>query len=162
VFSMRAFISAGSLKRSLPLALGLMAFAMAAKPALANHGVSLAAANDYIRVTIQPKGGAYNSWCWVKQEGTGWQYLGRSDETGRVTTLRVLRNKELKFAIVVVNTGQSFHIGPGWRNGDNLVHAEVYQYGPAYRVGWEDIYGSSDEDYNDAQFVVEGAYLFNP
>lgn len=144
------------------LTLGAAAMVMSAPAAHAHHGVSLAAAGDVVRVTILPKDAAYTHEIWLKQPGTNWLYLGRSDQVGRVRTIRVLRHRELQFAIRVLDTDELFFIGPRSRNDDGLVHAEVYRDGPAYIVGWEDVYGHNDEDYNDARFRVEGAYLYSP
>jgi len=115
-----------------------------------------------VRVTILPKDAAYTHEIWLKQPGTNWLYLGRSDETGRVRTILVYPGRELQFAIRVLDTGDVFFIGPRSRNSDGLVHAEVYGVWGGYLVGWEDLYGQTDEDYNDVLFRVEGAFVYGP
>ena len=61
---------------------------------------------------------------------------------------------ELIFQIYVQNTGYSFFSGPAWRNPDNLAHAMVndeYSLTETY-VGFEDLYGGGDQDYDDLNF----------
>ncbi len=61
---------------------------------------------------------------------------------------------ELIFQIYVTNTGYSFYSGPAWRNPDNLAHAVVDDaYSPTETyVGFEDLYGGGDQDYDDLMF----------
>lgn len=61
---------------------------------------------------------------------------------------------ELKFYIVVQNTGDVFFTGPGTRNADGQAHAHVV---PEWRpgetfVGFEDLFGGGDQDYDDLKF----------
>lgn len=61
---------------------------------------------------------------------------------------------ELIFRIYVNDTGDSFFTGPGSRNSDGLEHAVVddaYSLTETY-VGFEDILGGGDHDYNDVMF----------
>lgn len=61
---------------------------------------------------------------------------------------------ELIFQIYVQNTGYNFFSGPAWRNPDNLVHAVVDDEYSATEtfVGFEDLYGGGDLDYDDLMF----------
>lgn len=55
----------------------------------------------------------------------------------------------------VVNTGFVWHTGSGANNVDGLAHANVtYNYGAPGRtlVGFEDLYGGGDLDFNDHKF----------
>lgn len=61
---------------------------------------------------------------------------------------------ELIFRIYVINTGQSFFTGDASRNPDGLFHAVVddaYSATAAY-VGFEDLLGGGDLDYDDLNF----------
>lgn len=61
---------------------------------------------------------------------------------------------ELIFAINVLNTGDTFYSGPASRNADGLAHAVVddaFSLTETY-VGFEDLYGGGDKDYDDLQF----------
>ena len=62
----------------------------------------------------------------------------------------------LDIQLHVVNTGYVWHTGSGAGNADGLAHANVvYNWGgEAGRtfVGFEDLYGGGDKDYNDHMF----------
>ncbi|MDQ5978273.1 MAG: hypothetical protein QG602_1247 [Verrucomicrobiota bacterium] len=61
---------------------------------------------------------------------------------------------ELIFRINVVNTGDNFYSGPASRNADGLAHAVVddaFSASETY-VGFEDLYGGGDRDYDDLNF----------
>ncbi|MDX2496116.1 MAG: DUF4114 domain-containing protein [Desulfuromusa sp.] len=65
---------------------------------------------------------------------------------------------ELIFSLFVTNTGDTFYTGLADRNPDNLAHVMVdfdIITGIAY-VGFEDLYGGGDEDYNDCMFMFSG------
>jgi hypothetical protein len=64
---------------------------------------------------------------------------------------------ELLFGIFVENTSDVFLMGPGSRNGDGLAHATLDSLGGGkFRVGFEDILGGGDRDYDDNVFLFEG------
>jgi hypothetical protein len=77
-------------------------------------------------------------------------------------TLGVAVGDELVFGIYVYDTGDIFYMGPAARNLDNVLHASVEgpnvvtPYGTGYVVGFEDLYGGGDWDYNDNRFLFEG------
>ncbi len=61
---------------------------------------------------------------------------------------------ELQFAIYVLDTGHTFFSGDASRNADGLAHAVVdteYYTGETY-VGFEDLWGGGDRDYDDVAF----------
>lgn len=65
--------------------------------------------------------------------------------------------EELVFGIVVQNTGYTYKMGPASRNPDSVFHAAVKDNGDgSFSVGFEDIYGGGDADYNDNVFKFEG------
>jgi len=61
---------------------------------------------------------------------------------------------ELEFAIYVLNTGETFYSGPGTRNPDGLAHVKTDDLivAPEVWVGFEDLLGGGDMDYDDVQF----------
>jgi len=64
---------------------------------------------------------------------------------------------ELIFGIRVINTGQTYLMGAGARNLDRVVHARVEsQRAGSIVVGFEDLYGGGDRDYNDLRFLFQG------
>lgn len=62
----------------------------------------------------------------------------------------------LDIQLHVANTGDVWHTGSGSNNADSIAHANViYNYqGETGRtfVGFEDLYGGGDQDYNDHMF----------
>lgn len=71
---------------------------------------------------------------------------------------------ELIFAIYVRNTGNWYYSGPAWRNADGQVHAAVEPSpdGLSWRVGFEDLWGGGDRDYNDINIVITGDLFVVP
>jgi hypothetical protein len=64
---------------------------------------------------------------------------------------------ELVFATQVVTTGDHWQSGPGTRNRDGVVHgAATYEGGCAWLIGFEDLDGGGDLDYNDIVMEVSG------
>ena len=61
---------------------------------------------------------------------------------------------ELIFGIRVLNTGYVFYSGPGSRNPDGLPHNVVDNsvYPGETYVGFEDLFGGGDQDYDDNNF----------
>ncbi len=70
---------------------------------------------------------------------------------------------EMVFGIRVTNTGDVFKMGPASRNADGLIHAAVDATARAgwLRVGFEDIYGGGDRDYDDNVFDFRGGLRTN-
>lgn len=73
------------------------------------------------------------------------------------------KGAELVFGIKVQNTGRTFVTGPGSRNPDGIPHANVNFVNfnknsstNVARVGFEDLFGGGDKDYNDFKFQVSG------
>lgn len=70
---------------------------------------------------------------------------------------------ELVFGIEVVQTGNRFLIGPGTRNPDGLAHAIVEPTGVGTAlVGFEDLLGGGDSDFNDNLFNFTAVVVNRP
>lgn len=64
---------------------------------------------------------------------------------------------ELIFGIFVHNTGYTYYMGDGSRNPDGIMHAAVDDIGGGhYIVGFEDLFGGGDFDYDDHRFDFSG------
>jgi hypothetical protein len=64
---------------------------------------------------------------------------------------------ELVFGIYVENTGDTFRMGAASRNSDSMMHAGVDNLGGGvFLVGFEDLLGGGDRDYDDNVFRFEG------
>lgn len=73
-----------------------------------------------------------------------------SKQVGDLIVLGEVPAGELILGIYVQNTGETFKTGPGSRNPDGLVHAAI----AGSTVGFEDILGGGDFDYNDAMLLL--------
>ncbi len=60
---------------------------------------------------------------------------------------------ELIFKLLVKQTGDVFYTGFGERNGDGIGHAAVENVDGQVFVGFEDLFGGGDFDYNDLVFA---------
>lgn len=65
------------------------------------------------------------------------------------------KGTELTFRMHVNNTGHDFYTGPASANFDNVLHAKAtLDDNKSAVLGFEDIQGGGDRDYNDIQFRV--------
>ncbi len=67
---------------------------------------------------------------------------------------------ELQFQIYVMNTGATWYSGDAARNSDGLAHNMVInEWAPGMTVvGFEDLVGAGDQDYDDLAFGLSNAY----
>lgn len=84
--------------------------------------------------------------------------IGSNRETGKTIDLGTFAaGAELVFKMFVTNTLTSYFTGAGINNPDGLAHAKVDFLSPGVaRVGFEDLYGGGDADYNDLVFTLTG------
>ncbi|MBI3456326.1 MAG: DUF4114 domain-containing protein [Candidatus Rokubacteria bacterium] len=69
----------------------------------------------------------------------------------------ILPGDEAVFGIFVLDTGHTFLTGPGSRNPDGIEHAIVDDLGGGIViVGFEDLFGGGDLDFDDTVFRFEG------
>lgn len=94
--------------------------------------------------------------------------FGTNHDVGRTTTFDPSSfgfspGEELMFGIFVRNTGFTFLMGAATRNPDNLMHAAVDSLGGGvFIVGFEDLYGGGDRDYDDHNFRFTGGLATSP
>jgi len=68
-------------------------------------------------------------------------------------------NTLLTFKMTVTNTGFSFFTGDASSNPDSFIHAAFdNKFGQPLVVGFEDILGGGDKDYNDLVFSLSNVY----
>lgn len=87
--------------------------------------------------------------------------VGQTFNLGNLAALYgIAPGSELIFGILVLNTGNTFKMGPGGRNPDGVEHVLVdYAEGDGGDIallGFEDLFGGGDHDYNDANFQILG------
>jgi hypothetical protein len=64
---------------------------------------------------------------------------------------------ELTFGLDVHDTGDHWQSGPASRNADGVAHVAVtYEGDCSWLIGFEDLFGGGDLDYNDVVVRVEG------
>ena len=64
---------------------------------------------------------------------------------------------EMIFGVQVLTTGDHWQSGPATRNSDGVVHGAVtYEGNCSWLMGFEDLNGGGDLDYNDVVLRVEG------
>jgi hypothetical protein len=87
--------------------------------------------------------------------------VGQTFDLGNLATLHgVAPGSELIFGILVLNTGNTFKMGPGGRNPDGVEHVLMdyaeSEGGDVALLSFADLFGGGDDDYNDAIFLVQG------
>lgn len=110
-----------------------------------------------VRVTVLPASAGYTSELWLFEPGPA-RRLATNRDVGNVVDLEPIpAGTEMVFGTKVLNTGDEFRMGPGSRNGDGLAHAVVdFQAEGHALVGFEDLFGGGDRDYNDNVFDFQG------
>ena len=90
-------------------------------------------------------------------------YFGTNHSVGLITTVNPEDDfgysigDELMFGIYVRDSGYTYLMGGAARNPDGLIHAAVDNLGSnQYIVGFEDLYGGGDLDYDDNRFLFSG------
>lgn len=98
----------------------------------------------------------YTSDVWLDDPSYQFIGTGHVTPTGTIVDLGVfVAGPELIFAIHVRNTGHTYYSGPGSRNPDGIVHAAVRDLGGGFwHIGFEDLYGGGDKDYDDINLVL--------
>lgn len=67
---------------------------------------------------------------------------------------------ELIFSIFVNDTGHTFFNGIASNNADNVLHTAYSNYhGKPLKVGFEDLYGGGDRDFNDLVFSLSNIVI---
>jgi hypothetical protein len=123
-----------------------------------------------VQVTVLPYSAAYTSQLILFSTPSP-LIIANSSQVGQVVNLGNLAvlygitpGSELIFGILVLNTGNTFKMGPGGRNPDGVEHVMVdYAEGAGEDyalLGFEDLFGGGDQDYNDANFLLEGGIGF--
>jgi hypothetical protein len=150
--------------RAFAAAVGVLAAAgglvVAGGPALAAPvlGGQLFGTGGEVTVEVLPATSGFTSELRLCQPGEPQQFLALDSDVGSVVTVGTFpAGVELVFCIFVRNTGQTYYMGPASRNPDNVLHATVDATGPgAAIVGFEDLFGGGDRDYDDNVFKFTG------
>lgn len=126
-------------------------------------GGQLFATGARVEVQVLPASAGFTSELWLFEPGPA-RRLATNRDVGLVVDLGTFpAGVELVFGIKVLNTGQTFKMGPGDRNPDGIPHAVVNFLEPGRaHVGFEDLFGGGDRDYNDNVFEFRGGIVEEP
>ncbi|MCY7316766.1 MAG: PEP-CTERM sorting domain-containing protein [Rubrivivax sp.] len=157
-----SFVSRARILASSLVAATLLTTAGAAS-AVPVLGAQLFWAGGDVQITVQPATAGYTSELNLYSADPD-IFLALNSSFGTVVTLTAAIidanhnvGDELVFGIFVRNTGDIFLMGAGSRNADGLVHAGVDNLGGGVlRVGFEDLFGGGDRDYDDNVFDFRG------
>lgn len=139
------------------LCLGLMSRPASAAEVL---GGMLVATGGPLSVTVQDSYAGYTSYLYLKNPDPNQPdiYIAENKQFGTTVTLPTYpAGTPLQFYIDVPGVFDTFFMGDGTLNIDGLPHAEVDYLGAGQAlVGFEDIRGGGDLDYNDNIFLFQG------
>lgn len=120
-------------------------------------GAQLFATGGDIVVEVQPATAGFVSELWLYSPGPA-QFIALNTDVGLSVNIGSFpAGSELIFGIYVRNTGFTYQMGPGSRNPDGIPHAAVDIVNPGDAlVGFEDLFGGGDLDYDDNVFRFIG------
>ena len=156
--------------------LALLAFGEA--PAMAGPisagsvlGGTLLAAGGEVQAYFAGKEATYTSLLWLNQPASaGPLFNNQTASIGDVVNLGSFpAGTALSFQLQVLDTGRNYFTGSASGNPDQLQHALVTPWvadakipHSGFLVGFEDILGGGDRDYDDHQVVVTGVTIASP
>jgi hypothetical protein len=129
-------------------------------------GLTLVATGGDVAIQFAGSAAAFDSVLFLDApSGQGPFFPNHSTAIGELANLGTFAlGDELVFRLRVLTTGEDFFTGPGSRNPDGLVHARVTDWTGSpvipltgLRVGFEDLAGGGDLDFDDFEFVLSGA-----
>jgi len=123
-------------------------------------GDSLFASGGTITATFEGTAASYDSELALvitsPSYNSGWIFPNHSTAVGSTFTFgSFAAGTPLDFQLYVLTTGYIWHTGPASGNVDGVIHANViYDWNSTGRtfVGFEDLYGGGDFDYDDHMF----------
>jgi hypothetical protein len=147
--------------RVLTVAALVFAAGMSARQAQAApiYGASVFATGGHVIATFESNGAGYSNDLYLDSpaNGLGLIFNNWTSAPGSTVDLgNFAPGTELIFKVHVQNTGDNFFTGPGSRNADGIAHvlvdSDVIGYPGKTLVGFEDLLGGGDHDYNDLVF----------
>jgi hypothetical protein len=109
-----------------------------------------------VTATFLGSDAGYNDVMFFENGGSTQLFSGHSTPVGTEIDLGTFAaGTVLNFRMHVDNTGHDFYMGPAAANFDNVFHAAAtLSSNNVAVVGFEDLQGGGDRDYNDIQFKV--------
>lgn len=136
------------------LALASSAIAAQAAPTLYD-GSFLVGATGKVEATFLGHTAAYSNDLYFSTDSVNWSFIfnNHNDAVGKTVSLgNFSAGDELFFKIHVNNTGDNFFSGSSSNNADGLIHVVSETTGTNTYVGFEDLYGGGDRDYDDVRY----------
>jgi hypothetical protein len=121
-------------------------------------GGQLSATGGTVDIVVQPGTATFTSRLFLLRADGTRHNLALNTEVGKHVTVGPFpAGKELVFGINVLTDGPTFLMGPASRNPDGIAHADVTQTGVrTFLVGFEDVFGGGDLDFDDNVFQFTG------
>jgi hypothetical protein len=126
-------------------------------------GGRLLATGGTVDIVVQPSTATFTSRLFLLRPDGTRNNIGLNTEVGKHVTVGPFpTGQELVFGITVLTDGPTFLIGPASRNPDGIAHANVTETGVrTFLVGFEDVFGGGDLDYDDNVFQFTGHLALN-
>ena len=138
----------------------LAAALVPAAPAQAQEliGGQLVATGGTVDIVVQPGTATFTSQLFLLRPDGTRNNIALNTEVGKHVTLGPFpAGRNLVFGITFVDGGETFFMGPASRNPDGIAHADVTETGVrTFLVGFEDVFGGGDRDYDDNVFLFTG------
>jgi len=170
------------MNRSLPIFAALLLSVVWAKPASADLvlGEQLYYTGGEVTIEVLAASAGYHSFLALYSLGPTTQVsptISENHDTGAVAVINpgdfgYSIGDELIFGIAVYTGGSHeapagflavFVMGPAARNPDGVLHAGVDDLGGGmFEIGFEDLLGGGDRDYNDNRFLFSGGVTTVP
>jgi hypothetical protein len=140
------------------VALTVMLAVVAPTAAQAAIGGRLFATGGTVDIVVQPATSDFVSQLFLQHPDGTRELLALNTEVGKTLTIGPFSaGRELVFGITVLKGGATFLIGPASRNPDGIAHVDVTRIGVrTFVVGFEDLFGGGDRDYDDTVFRFSG------
>ena len=121
-------------------------------------GGKLFATGGTVDIVVQPATAVFTTRLFLLHPDGTRENISLNTEVGKhVTVGPFAAGRELVFGITFLNSGPSFLMGPASRNPDGIAHAVVTETGVrTFLVGFEDLFGGGDRDYDDNVFQFTG------
>jgi hypothetical protein len=131
--------------------------AQSSAPAATENPLSFVTKGGEVSVDILSSDSGYeNKIYWSDDNFATRHYLGIDNQIGSVTLGAFAAGTRIEFGIEN-GVGQFFRAGPGSSNSDGFEHAQVTQTSVGMHVGFEDLWGGGDRDFNDVIISVREA-----
>lgn len=119
-------------------------------------GATFVAGKDAVSIDIQKSDSGYDNKIYYSTDNFATKHLiGIDNQTGTVNLGKFAEGTKIEFGIQN-GANQFFRTGAAATNFDNFQHALTSRNGDGIQIGFEDLAGGGDKDFNDAIITVRG------